>query len=57
MNANPKGKQAPVTVKVSRRFKAPAERVFDAEPADEHAVGWERFLGWLTAYLNPELRH
>jgi len=21
------------------------------EPASEHAAGWERFLGWLTAYL------
>lgn len=26
------------------------------EPADEHAAGWERFLGWLTAYLNRELQ-
>jgi uncharacterized protein YndB with AHSA1/START domain len=24
------------------------------EPAVEHAVGWERFLGWLAAYLNAE---
>jgi uncharacterized protein YndB with AHSA1/START domain len=23
------------------------------EPADEHAAGWERFLGWLGAYLAP----
>ncbi len=23
------------------------------EPANEHAAGWERFLGWLTAYLKP----
>ncbi|HEX4807656.1 MAG TPA: SRPBCC domain-containing protein [Bryobacteraceae bacterium] len=26
------------------------------ESADEHAAGWERFLNWLTAYLNPDLR-
>jgi hypothetical protein len=26
-------------------------------PADEHAAGWERFLGWLAGYLNSESRH
>ena len=24
------------------------------EPADEHSAGWERFLSWLAAYLNPK---
>jgi uncharacterized protein YndB with AHSA1/START domain len=26
------------------------------EPAYEHAAGWERFLGWLTAYLSPAVQ-
>lgn len=25
--------------------------------ADEHVVGWERFLGWLSAYLLPASRN
>jgi hypothetical protein len=23
------------------------------EPADQHAEGWERVLGWLDAYMRP----
>lgn len=25
-----------------------------SEPAYEHAEGWERFLGWLHAYMRPD---